>query len=151
MYTAIKTYSGEDSIIKYATHFRQMKISNKHLLKLRTRYRKFDLTEFDECNFTQPLTTQLTWSKNNFHDHRYYNWGPYKWAIFIFEDCAYDKWFSSSYYIFNVIVYKSLSSLGGLDKAKKLLDKNVIPIKNLVEKIGDLSKLMLEQKKLLLI
>ena len=39
-----------------------------------------------------------------------------------------------------------MSSLGGLDEAKKQLDKNVIPIKNLVEKIGDLSKLTLEQK-----
>ena len=39
-----------------------------------------------------------------------------------------------------------MSRLGGLDEAKKLLDKNVILIKNLVEKIGDLSKLTLEQK-----
>ena len=39
-----------------------------------------------------------------------------------------------------------MSSLGGLNEAKKLLDKNVIPIKNLAEKMGDLSKLMLEQK-----
>ena len=53
---------------------------------------------------------------------------------------------SSSYDIFNAIGYKSLSSLGELDEAKKLFDKNVRPIKNLVEKIGDLSKLTLEQK-----
>ena len=39
-----------------------------------------------------------------------------------------------------------MSNLGGLDEAKKLFDKNVTPIKNLVEKIGDLSKLTLEQK-----
>ena len=39
-----------------------------------------------------------------------------------------------------------MSSLGGLDEAKKLFDKNVTSIKNLVEKIGDLSKLTLEQK-----
>ena len=31
MYTAIKTYRGEDSISKYATHVRRMKISNKYL------------------------------------------------------------------------------------------------------------------------
>ena len=37
-------------------------------------------------------------------------------------------------------------SLGGLDKAKNLFDKNVTPIKNLVEKIGDLTKLALDQK-----
>ena len=39
-----------------------------------------------------------------------------------------------------------MSSLGGLDEAKKLFDKNVAPIKNFVEKIIDLSKLTLEQK-----
>ena len=55
-----------------------MKISNKYLLKLRTRYRKFDLTEFEEWDFTQPLTTQLSWSKDDFHQYRYYNWGLYK-------------------------------------------------------------------------
>ena len=48
MYTAIKTYREGDSITKYATHVRRMKISNKYLQKLRTRYRKFDLTEFHE-------------------------------------------------------------------------------------------------------
>ena len=121
-------------------------ISSKYLLKLRTRYRKFDLTEFDKWHLPQPLRTQLTWPEDDFHHYRYYNWGLYKWAIFKSKDCAYSKWFRSSYDIFNAIGYKSLSSLGGLDEAKKLLDKNVIPIKNLVEKIGDLSKLTLEQK-----
>ena len=40
--------------------------------------------------------------------------GPY----FKSKDRAYDKWFSSSYDIFNAIGYESLSSLGGLDEAK---------------------------------
>ena len=57
IYTAIKTYRGGDSITKYATHVRRMKISNKYLQKLRTRYRKFDLTEFDEWHFGQSITT----------------------------------------------------------------------------------------------
>lgn len=48
MYTARETYRGGDSITKYATHFRRTKISNKYLQKLRTRYRKFESTEFDE-------------------------------------------------------------------------------------------------------
>ena len=39
-----------------------------------------------------------------------------------------------------------MSCLGGLGKAKKLFDKIVTAIKNLIEKIGDLSKLTLEQK-----
>ena len=77
---------------------------------LRTRYRKFDLTEFDKWYFTQLLKIQLTWSKDDFHHYRYYNWGWYKWAIFKSKDG----------------------------------DKNVIPIKILVEKIGDLSKLTID-------
>ena len=123
-----------------------MKISNKYLQKLRATYRKFNLTEFVEWHFGQSITTHIAWSRYDFHLYRYYNWGWYKWAIFITKDRAYNKWFSSSYDIFNAIGYKSMSSLGGLDEAKKLFDKNVAPIKNFVEKIIDLSKLTLEQK-----
>ena len=43
-------------------------------------------------------------------------------------------------------VTKLLASLGGDKLAAKELDKNVLEIKNLVQKIGDLSKLKLEQK-----
>ena len=88
----------------------------------------------------------MTWSKDDFHHYRYYNWGRYKWVIFKSKDRTYDKWFSSPYDIFNAIGYKSLLNLGGLDEAKKLLDKYVIPINNLVEKVNDFSKLTLEQK-----
>ena len=48
--------------------------------------------------------------------------------------------------MFNTIGHRSLSSLGGLNEAKTVFNKNATPIKNLVGKIGDLSKLMLEQK-----
>ena len=74
MYTAIKTYRGGDSITKYATHVRRMKISNKYLQKLGTRFRKFDLTEFDEWHFGQSIATQIAWSRDDFHHSRYYNW-----------------------------------------------------------------------------
>ena len=50
------------------------------------------------------------------------------------------------YNIFNEISSKPLPVFGDLNEAKKGFDKNVTPIKNLVEKIGDLSKLLLEQK-----
>ena len=103
MYTAIKTYRGGDSITKYATHVRRMKISNKYLQKLRTRYRKFDLTEFDEWHFGQSIRTQIGWSKDDSHHYRYYNWRQYEWGIFKSKDRAYNKWFSSSYDIFNAI------------------------------------------------
>ena len=67
MCTAIKTYRGGDSITNYATHVQQMKISNKYLQKLRTRYRKFDLTEFDEWHFGQSITTQIPWYRDDLH------------------------------------------------------------------------------------
>ena len=77
MYIAIKPYRWGDSITKYATHVRRMKISSKYLQKLRTRYRKFDLTEFDEWHFGQSITTQIAWSRDDFHHYRYHNWGRY--------------------------------------------------------------------------
>ena len=40
----------------------------------------------------------------------------------------------------------SIKSAGSLENAKNLFNKNVILIKRLVEKIGDLSKIMLHQK-----
>ena len=73
MYTELKTYKGEDSIIKYATHVRRMKISKKYLQKLRTRYRKFDLTELDEWHFGQSITIRIAWSRDDFHLCRYCN------------------------------------------------------------------------------
>ena len=40
----------------------------------------------------------------------------------------------------------SIKSAGSLENAKKLFNKNVIPIKRLVEKIGDLSRITVQQK-----
>ena len=54
--------------------------------------------------------------------------------------------FSSSCAIFNIIGHRSLSSLGGLNEAKRVFNKDITLIKNLVEKICVLSKLMLEEK-----
>ena len=48
--------------------------------------------------------------------------------------------------LFNTVGHRSLSSLGGLNEAKRVFNKNVTPIKILVEKIGNPSKLMLQQK-----
>ena len=50
------------------------------------------------------------------------------------------------YDIFHEISSKPLPVFGDPSEAKKGFNKNVTPIKNLVEKIGDLSKLLLEQK-----
>ena len=66
----------------------------------------------------------------------------------VFEsfDKNYHKWFKSSYNIMNEPSSELVSRYGGLAKAKKLFDKNATPIKNLVEKIGDLSRLTLDQR-----
>ena len=48
--------------------------------------------------------------------------------------------------IFNYDEFKDLSKLGELDQAEKELDKDVLEIKSLVNKIGDLSKIILHQK-----
>ena len=146
MYTAIKAYKGQDSITKYAAHVRQLTIPKKYLDKLRKKYRNFSLIEFDEWHFNYQSTTQLKWFGHDLNYYKYYNWPWFTSAIFNSSDRIYDRWFSSSYAIFNTIRYRSLSSLGGLNEAKRIFDKNVTPIKNLVEKIGYLSKLMLEQK-----
>ena len=50
--------------------------------------------------------------------------------------------------ISNYDEFKDLTKIGGLDQAEKELDKDVFEIKSLVNKIGDLSKITLHQKKL---
>ena len=102
------------------------------------------MTEFDEWHFDYPLTTQLNWFQQDLNYYKYYNWPHYGFAVFKCFDRTYDKSLKSTYKIFNEISFKPLSIFGDLNQAKKVFDKNVTPIKNLVEKIGDL--LMLQQK-----
>ena len=106
--------------------------------------KNFELTEFDDWHFDYPLTTQLNWFQQDLNYYKYYNWPHYGFAIFKCSDRTYDKSLKSTYKIFNEISSKPLSIFGDLNQAKKVFDKNVTPIKNLVEKIGDL--LMLQQK-----
>ena len=58
--------------------------------------------------------------------------------------------FTTSGYNHPIISYApghhSIASKGSKEKLKQILEKNVISIKELVERIGDLSKLTLEQK-----
>ena len=91
MYTAIKTYRGPNSITKYATNIGQIKISAKHLIKLRKKYRNFELTEFGEWHFDYLLTTQLNWFQQDLNYYKYYNWPQYGFAISRCSDRTYDK------------------------------------------------------------
>ena len=125
MYTAIKTYRGQNSITKYATHIQQMKISAKHLIKLRKKYRNFEQTEFDESHFGYPLTAQSNWFQQDLNYYKYYNWLQYGFAIFRCSDRTYDKWFKLTYKTFNVISSKPLSIFGDLNEAKKVLNKKL--------------------------
>ena len=81
---------------------------------------------------------------DDFHHCNHYQWPRYKFIVFGSFDRNYRKWFKSSYNIMNEPSYDLLSRYGGLAEAKRLFDKNVTPIKNLVEKIGDLSRLTLD-------
>ena len=128
MHTAIKTYRRQNSITKYETHIRKTKISAKHLIKLRKKYRNSELTEFDEWHFDYPLRTQLNWFQQDLNYYKYYNWPQQGFAIFRCSDQTYDKWFFKSTYkikIFNGISSKILSIFGDLNEAKKVFDKNV--------------------------
>ena len=52
--------------------------------------------------------------------------------------------------IFNYDEFKDLAKIGGLDQVEKQFDKDVLGNKSLVNKIGDISKITFEQKKLVL-
>ena len=129
MYTAIKTYRGRNSITKYATNIGQIKLSAKHLIKLRKKYRNFELTEFGEWHFDYLLTTQLNWFQQDLNYYKYYNWSQYGFAIFRCSDRTYDKWSKSTYKIFNGISSKPLSVFGDLNEVKKVFNKNATPIR----------------------
>ena len=147
MHTTIRTPKGTDSLTKYATHIREFKILKKYLDKLRKRYKNFSLIRFNEWHFNNSLSIELYYDSDDFHHYSHYNWPSCTNAVFRDEeDCIYDKWLQSSYNIFNAPGHHSIASKGSKEKLKQILKKNVIPIKELVERIGDLSKLTLEQK-----
>ena len=84
---------------------------------------------------------------NDFHYYSHYNQPRYTNAVFRDEeDRFYNKWLRSSYNIFNAPDHHSIANKVSKEELKQILDKNVIPIKELVERIGDLSKLTLQQK-----
>ena len=48
-------------------HIQGIKISTKHSIKLRKKYRNFQLTEFDEWHFDYLLTIQFNWFQQDFN------------------------------------------------------------------------------------
>ena len=48
--------------------------------------------------------------------------------------------------VFQTDIIKNFADLGVIQQAEKELDKNILKIKKLVQKIGDLSKIKFKQK-----
>ena len=93
----------------------------------------------------------MTWSdewRNIKHD-KYYQWPEYHLGGFLRNGTSlYTKMVLpiSNSNIFQTDINRNLADLGGIQKAEKELDKNVLEIKKLVQKIGDLSKIKFKQK-----
>ena len=77
-------------------------------------------------------------------------WPTYDYASFRSDNKEFNWWLRSNNDIQNKNSKFSIKSAGSLENGKKLFNKNVIPIKKLVEKIGDLSEITLQQKKFFL-
>lgn len=52
--------------MKHAVFIRKLKIPQKYLPKLRKRYHKFILVEFEEYNFVKAYVTTSAWGKMTF-------------------------------------------------------------------------------------
>ena len=93
----------------------------------------------------------MTWFDEwkNIEHNKYYQWPEYHLGGFLRNGTSlYTKWVLpiSNANIFQTDINRNLADLGGIQKAEKELDKNVLELKKLVQKIGDLSKIKFKQK-----
>lgn len=135
-------------LIGKVTHFRTIGIAPQFLSELRVQFRDFCLVSLDIWRCYRDV--EATWDTRDVQRNKYFNW-PEFWfpGPLNFKNPLYSKWFvqQSDTKTFNQrFVTKPLASLGGDKQAEKELNKNVLEIKNLMQKIGDLSKLKFEQK-----
>ena len=88
-----------------------------------------------------------TWQKNDIKYNKYYQWPEYWLGGFINDTLKpmYSKCFVAPYkgQIFNNGITTDLSKLRGIQQAEKELSKNVLEVKNPVEKMGNLLDLTL--------
>ena len=88
-----------------------------------------------------------TWQKNDIKYNKYYQWSEYWLGGFINDTSklTYSKCFVAPYkgHIFNNGIITDLSKLRGIQQAEKELGKNVLEVKNPVEKIDNLLDLTL--------
>ena len=134
-FTCLKEFKADGSIIHKCYYFRTIKIQPNYLPQLRRKFKSFSLTWFDE------------WK--NIEHNKYYQWPEYHLGGFLRNGTSlYTKWVLpiSNANIFQTDINRNLADLGGIQKAEKELDKNVLELKKLVQKIGDLSKIKFKQK-----
>ena len=142
-YTCIKDLRPPNSITSQCVHMRTYTIPKTYLDKLKQDYKNFTLTSFDEWWYGHSSRT-IRQNKNDLTHNRYYNF-PEFWSgglTFKNKRSVFTKYFINEHSagIFNYDEFKDLEKLGGLDLAEKELDKDVLEIKSIVNKIGDCIK-----------
>ena len=124
-------------------------IPETYLDKLKQDYKNFTLASFDQWWYGHS-SQNIRWNKNDLAYYRYYNFPEFWIGGLTFKNkwSAFRKYFINEYSTgtFNYDESKDLAKLGGLDRAEKDLDKDVLETGSLFNKIGDLSKNTLHQK-----
>ena len=110
---------------------------------MRAKYKNFQLLQFEEYQFD---TSQCyhTWYSDDVSCYPHYLWPKFTSRVFQAFTPKYKKLLNSTYDIFNNEVSFKLTREEVNDL--KNLDVNVNVVEDLVNKIGDLSKITLEQR-----
>ena len=133
----------QKSILDGAKLVRNFKIPEKYLKKLKARYKNFNLIEFDE--WERKYYGHQAFHNGNIKYYYRYMWPTFDYASFRSDDKEYDWWLRSNNDIYNKKSKLPIKTAVFLKIQKKLFDKSVIPIKILVEKLGDLPEITLQQ------
>ena len=150
IYTAAQNLRQKDNLIdrngkKKFTHT----LTANQLVDLIKIHKHFSLKRVDKYIFENPPLLQL-WSKKDIYTCRAHNWPVMKTGGFaVFKNQIFSKWFikEDGPEIFNVTYGygKKIEKLGGATQTENDLDKEMLEVKALVTKIGDLSKLTFKQ------
>ena len=124
-------------------------LTTNQLVDLKNIHKHFSLKRVDEYVFENPPLLQL-WSKKDIYTYRAHNWPIIKTRGFAgFKNQIFSEWFinEDDPEIFNVTYGygKKLEKLGGATQDEIDLDKDVLEVKALAAKTGDLSKLTFKQ------
>ena len=136
--------TGKNSILKEAKFIKKFKIPAKYLAKLRPKYKNFQLLEFEEYQFDTSRCYH-TWYSVDLSCYPHYLWPKFINGIFQVKAPKYKKLLNSTYDIFNNKLSFKLTRQE-VNDLRNLLVVNVNVLKDLVNKISDLSKITLEQR-----